>query len=268
RANQPSPAAWSSIPATISGRVPIRSDSAPASGATTRAVAVQGRTRTPVPNGENPRANWKYWDVRKAAENSAPVIRKEGARPAKNAGILKSRSGSIGSDTRRPQTRKAAISTSPRPNAATTSGLPQPASLARTRPQTMPIDPADTNPTPGRSSRVAGPWLSLSRVAERTAATSPMGTLTQKIPCQLRPSVTAPPMTGRRASASPARPPQAPMTGPGPPGGRAAVGMVGVSGVTIAAPIPWTARAATRFSADGASAHAADPAVNSDSPAV
>ena len=52
------------------------------------------------------------------------------------------------------------------------SGLVHPASLPQTRPLTTPIEPADTSATPGRSSRVAGPLLSVSRTAEKRAATA------------------------------------------------------------------------------------------------
>jgi hypothetical protein len=57
-----------SRPGTISGRAPILSESRPAIGAMTIGVAVQGRKRSPVPSGESPSANWKYWLVRNAAE--------------------------------------------------------------------------------------------------------------------------------------------------------------------------------------------------------
>src|SRR5262249_300628 len=49
---QPSPIAWSASPVPISGRPPIRSDSAPAIGAMKIGIAVQGRMRRPDPNGE------------------------------------------------------------------------------------------------------------------------------------------------------------------------------------------------------------------------
>jgi hypothetical protein len=42
-------------PATISGRSPIRSASAPAIGPTTRNVAVQGTSRSPAPSAPYPR---------------------------------------------------------------------------------------------------------------------------------------------------------------------------------------------------------------------
>jgi hypothetical protein len=47
-------------PGAMSALVPIRSDSAPASGATISGVAVQGRNLRPVASGESPRPNCKY----------------------------------------------------------------------------------------------------------------------------------------------------------------------------------------------------------------
>ena len=61
-------------------------------------------------------------------------------------------------------------------------------------------------------------------------------------------------------------PDQAPSATPRFSAGNAAERIVSVSGVTIAPPIPWTARAAISASIDGASAAAADAAVKSASP--
>ena len=49
---QPSPIAWSARPMAMSRRPPIRSESAPAIGATKIGIAVHGRIRRPEPNGE------------------------------------------------------------------------------------------------------------------------------------------------------------------------------------------------------------------------
>jgi hypothetical protein len=50
-ATQPSPTACRASPAAISGRVPIRSATAPDSGATSIGVAVHGSSRSPVASG-------------------------------------------------------------------------------------------------------------------------------------------------------------------------------------------------------------------------
>ena len=50
-ASQASPTACSDSPLTINGRSPIRSASAPATGATVMKVAVHGSSRSPAPSG-------------------------------------------------------------------------------------------------------------------------------------------------------------------------------------------------------------------------
>ena len=88
---------------------------------------------------------------------------------------------------------------------------------------------------------------------------SPIGTLSQKIQCQSRPSAMAPPTSGPIAMASPAMPPHAPSATARRSGGIAADRMVRVSGVTIAPPTPWMARARISISVVGASAASAEP---------
>ena len=103
------------------------------------------------------------------------------------------------------------------------------------------------SPAPRRVGRAwcAGPAaLRAAGSPTADAAASPIGTLTQKIQCQLRPCTTAPPTSGPAATASPAMPPQMPTMAPRRSAGKAAVRMVRLSGVTIAAPMPCTARAA------------------------
>ena len=70
----------------------------------------------------------------------------------------------------------------------------------------------------------------------------------------------APPTSGPMAIARPAMPPHAPSATARRSGGTAADRIVSVSGVTIAPPTPWMARARIRISVDGASAASAEPA--------
>ena len=91
--------------------------------------------------------------------------------------------------------------------------------------------------------------------------TRPIGTLIQKIHCHDRPSITAPPTSGPRATARPPMPPHAPSARPRRSAGTAALRIVSVSGATMAPPRPCSARAATSASIDGASAASADAAV-------
>ncbi len=112
---------------------------------------------------------------------------------------------------------------------------------------------------------MSGPWLSVSR-RESGSTASPIGTFSQKIHCQAIPSTTAPPTSGPAATARPAIPDQAPSATPRRSAGKAAERSVSVSGVTIAPPMPCTARAAISASIEGASAAAADAAVKMASP--
>ncbi len=97
-------------------------------------------------------------------------------------------------------------------------------------------------------------------------ASSPIGTLIQKIHCQARPAAMAPPITGPPATARPVRPCSAPIAEPRFSGGNAAPTSVRASGITNAAPMPWIVRAAISAPAPGASAEAAEASVNSARP--
>ncbi len=94
----------------------------------------------------------------------------------------------------------------------------------------------------------------------------PIGTFSQKIHCHAIPSTTAPPMSGPLATARPPIPPQAPSATPRLSAGTAALRIVSVSGVTIAPPRPWAARATMSASTEGASAAATEAAVKMPSP--
>ena len=80
------------------------------------------------------------------------------------------------------------------------------------------------------------------------------------------PETTAPPTSGPNAMARPVIPPQAPSARPRRFAGTEAERIVSVSGITIAPPMPWRARAASSAPIDGASAAAADETVKSVSP--
>ena len=179
-----------------------------------------------------------------------------------------SRSGSIGVGVRRSQARKAAISTIPALIAPMTSALPQPTSLARIRPQVSPKPPAAARSRPGMSRWGRGPKLSVSLRAASGIRAMPTGTLSQKIQCQEIPPVTAPPTTGPAATARPLMPPHNPIAAPRFSTGKAALMSVSVSGMTIAAPVPCTTRAAMRVPTSGERAAAAEAAVKMPMPTV
>jgi hypothetical protein len=80
--------------------------------------------------------------------------------------------------------------------------------------------------------------------------------------------VTAPPMTGPSAAPRPAVAPQMPSAMPRRWGGVTLAMSVTVSGIVIAAPAPWTARAAISTPMLGASAEAALARVNTVMPMI
>jgi hypothetical protein len=202
----------------------------------------------------------------KAALKMAEDIRNCVADAAENLGLRSKAGGIIGSRVIRSHPARAAIRAAPASSAASVPGVAKPACVPCTRPQVSAPIPAETRIRAGTSSRAFWPRDSASHSRAPTAAARPIGTFTQKIQCQSRPWVTAPPMSGPLATASPAMPPQMPTTVPRRSGGNAEVSSVSPSGMMIAAPSPCTPRQAISTPALGASAHAAEASVNTSRP--
>ena len=110
------------------------------------------------------------------------------------------------------------------------------------------------------------PWLSRIFVSTSGIATAPMGTLIQKIHCHARPWTTAPPISGPLATARPVMALNIPIAAPRRSGGKAALSRARPSGTRSAEPAPCRARAAISTPTFGASAQAAEAAVNSATP--
>ena len=106
-------------------------------------------------------------------------------------------------------------------------------------------------------------WRSTSGIA-----TSPIGTLSQKIHSHARPWAIAPPTSGPPSTAIPVIALKMPIAHARRSGGKAALSSASESGITNAAPTPCTARAAISHPVPGASAQAADAATNRASPAA
>ncbi len=244
----------------------MRSESAPASGATVRNVTVHGTSRSPAASGPWPSPVCISCAKKNTQLNSEANVKKIAALPAEKPRERKKRIGSIGSRARSSHATNAATSSTPAASEATTSTLSQPATLPRTRPQTMPSAPPVTSARPGMSSAVSGPWLSLIFARTNGMAISPIGTLTQKTHCQARPSTTAPPTSGPRATAMPVMALKMPMAAPRRSGGNEPVSSARPSGMISAAPAPCRARPAISQPASGASAQAAEAAAKSPSP--
>jgi hypothetical protein len=171
-------------------------------------------------------------------------------------------SGIIGSAVRASQARNPRMRTGPRISPVRPCVLAQPAWLPCTSPQIRTPTPPDTRTSAGMSSRLCGPRLSGRHSHAPTPARTPTGTLIQKIQCQFRSCVTAPPTSGPQAIASPVTPPMMPTTAPRRSGGKAEVSSVRPSGIMMAAPMPWKARNVMRAVLFAARAQAADAAVN------
>ena len=82
---------------------PIRSESAPAIGATKIGIAVHGRMRRPAWSGEYPCMTWKNCASKKIEPNIPKNISSEAPLAAANVRLRKKRSGSIGSGARSSQ---------------------------------------------------------------------------------------------------------------------------------------------------------------------
>ena len=138
--------------------------------------------------------------------------------------------------------------------------------LARISPQTRPsaAPVASTRPSGSRLAAARAVGVSLSRISG--IRTRPIGTFSQKIHGQAMPCATAPPTTGPAATASPVTLVKMPMAQARRCGGNPADSSANASGRTSAPPAPWTALAAISTPAFGASAHAADAAVNNPRP--
>ncbi len=188
--------------------------------------------------------------------------------PAAKAGSRNSRSGTIGLATRSSQPTNTAVSSTPPTSVPMISALPQPAPFARISAQTMPNTPAvpSTRPTGSRPTAAPAPAPAGILIRISGSMTTPIGMLSQKIHCQARPWVIAPPTTGPRPTAIPVTLLKMPIAQPLRSGGKAADSSASASGSITAAPAPCTALAAISTPALGDSAHAADAAVKIATP--
>ena len=225
---------------------PIRSDSAPAIGATNIGIAVHGRMRRPEPKrrvalhrleelreqedrAEHPEEHEQRRDVRERER----AVAEEAHRQHRRLGA------------QLPQRRTARRARAPTASEPTISGHVQPCALPRTRPQTMPNRPALTSARPGRSSFAFGPVASpraagarAGRARARSARSARRSSATR---CRSRRRRRRAGRTRRRGRRC--RPRRRARRRAAPPA-RRRTRIVSVSGVTIAPPTPCTARAA------------------------
>ena len=75
----------------MNGLPPMRSESAPAIGATNIGIAVHGSTRNPASSGVYPCAVWKNWVSRKIDPNIPKYMKSDAAFAAENAAVAEER---------------------------------------------------------------------------------------------------------------------------------------------------------------------------------
>ena len=218
----------------------------PATGATKNSVAVQGSSRSPAPSGPSPEPRLhELGDEEHAAEQRGDreedrrVARGERARaeePHRQHRLARAQLEGDERDEqhdarrrarRRPRrcpSRRRCRARGPRPR--------------RTR---RPVTSAEA----GEVERGVGPEASGIFARTNGISASPSGTLSQKIHSHAMPSVTAPPTSGPLATARPVTREEDPERRPAPLGRERGAHAASIaSGITIAAPMPWTARAA------------------------
>ena len=113
-----------------------------------------------------------------------------------------------------------------------------------------------------------GPRLSVILAYPSGTRTAPIGTLSQKIHCQARPSVTAPPTTGPPTTARPVSAVNTPSAAPRRAAATAPASSATAAGMTSAEPAPCTVRATMSVPVSGASAQTTEASVNTPSPAA
>ena len=122
-------------------------------------------------------------------------------------------------------------------------------------------------PTPGQSIGFgSGSRDSLTWSTASTVVGSPSTKPKPKIACQPNASTSSPPTSGPAANASPMTAPQMPIARRRWSPSNSCASSPSELGKTIAAPRPWTARAAISAPDDGANAHTAEAALNRHSP--
>ena len=186
---------------------------------------------------------------------------------AENARLRKKRSGSIGAFERISiQTKTPMITMPPMSEAEHLGRAPAERVRAHHAPDDAERGRRPRATTPAMSSLSAGPFVSRRWIQASGIVTRPIGTFSQKIHCQAMPVESAPPTIGPIATARPAIPPHAPRIAPRFSGGVSSARIVSVSGVTIAAPRPWMARAMISISVPVESAAITDATVKIDRP--
>jgi hypothetical protein len=207
-----------------------------------------------------PSALWACRTARNIAGEVVPVIASATSEPRARPGRLKDPRGTSGFAARRWMRRKRTSRRTPPATGST---------IVRLSPKRIAARPSVRVSAPGTSRPPLPPPSE--RGSREPASTAPArhgGTLTANTHSQPGPLLISPPST------QPDAPPPAAAavqmasarerTGPA---GSVATSSASADGATSAAPVPWTARAATSAAADGAHAHATEAAEKTSRPA-
>ena len=147
----------SASPSVTSGRSPTRLVSAPAIGATMNSVAVHGSSRSPESSGPWPSETCWNWAMKNTALNSAAENRKLDAVARREPAAREHARRQHRRAARRSTARTPPARSTPAASEPTTSRLPQPASLPRMSPHTIPSAAAGDEHQAGEVERARGP---------------------------------------------------------------------------------------------------------------
>ena len=240
-ASQASAPACSARPAAISGRLPMRSERIPATGATKIGIAVQGKVRMPASAANSPAQPGRTGRAGRSLQRRRRTSQRHAVRGRKPR-LRKKRVGSIGVLVRDSHRTKPARSTAPAASEPTTVVLVQPSDWAARSRTPRPQTGAASATPEGRASR----WAHGSRAAPiRPRAPGPdRSAVEPEDPLPGEPLDHRTPTTGPSATPRPETPDQMPSASPRLSAAKASLRSVRDSGVIAAAPSPCSARAA------------------------
>ena len=195
-------------------RADARGDEARRAGRRPSARGSTAWSARPPRAGVEPCTTCRNW-MRMKTEPNVPKLNAEARRRSSPRSCDRGRAAAAAAATSpaHSQSTNATSSTPPAMSAPSTSTLSQPGVVAADD-AVDEAEQAEPRRARGRRCRCATPRAeacSAARAGRAGSATTPTGTLIQKIACQFQPSMTAPPMSGPTATPRPAMPPQMPI---------------------------------------------------------
>ncbi len=262
RSRHSTPAAVRSSAQTMAIRSPVRATTLGTVGAAMLQVTEMVAITNPAVSTDSPSRNCRYCGIRNCSPHATKNPNVSTSAGTVNWALRKSRTSSIGK--RRPSSQRTnaippAIDSA---TATRTGALDHPRSGASMNANTIPeIATIDSAAPVGSSGRPCVSRDSGTRRATSTSVTTTIGTLTSSTDPHQNHDSSNPPTGGPRMNPSPPTPDQMPMAWTCSSAGNTDVMIDRVPGMSIAAPTPITARAATSSSAvaENAPANAATP---------